>query len=258
MVVPDRPIRQKPFPRFSYREAMDRFGSDKPDVRFEMELQDVGDGGGRAAGSACSTRRSRRAAESSRLAAPGMAGASRSQIDELTEVAKRAGAKGLVHLSVTAEGAVTSPIAQVPGRGEGARRWSRRPARRPATSCSSSPTGHPRSGGAGQGARRAGRAAGAGQGPQRAVVHVGLPLPDVPVGRREQALGRHAQPVLGRRAGRRASARHRVRRSFAAVAGRPRRPGACDAVRHRAERLGAWRWVGAHPSRATFSRVRSR
>ena len=51
------------------------------------------------------------------LAAPGMAGASRSQIDELTEVAKRAGAKGLVHLSVESSGAVTSPIAKFLGEG---------------------------------------------------------------------------------------------------------------------------------------------
>jgi aspartyl-tRNA synthetase len=116
MVVPDRPIRQVPFPRFSYREAIDRFGSDKPDVRFEMELHDVGPtvegsgfrvfdetlaGGGRVFA----------------LAAPRLAGASRSQVDELTESAKRAGAKGLVHLSVDASGAVSSPVLRFLGEG---------------------------------------------------------------------------------------------------------------------------------------------
>ncbi|MGI8927853.1 MAG: aspartate--tRNA ligase [Candidatus Limnocylindrales bacterium] len=115
-VVPDRPIRRTPFPRFSYREASDRFGSDKPDVRFEMELRDlhevvagsgfgvfdsVVEAGGRVFG----------------MAAPGMGGASRSQIDELTERAKRAGAKGLVHMSVGAEGAVSSPILKFLGEG---------------------------------------------------------------------------------------------------------------------------------------------
>ena len=107
-VVPDRPIRTDPFPRFSYREAIDRYGSDKPDIRFGMELHDLGEivqgsefgvfnsvlaAGGRVVG----------------LAAPGLGGASRSDIADLTEVAKRAGAKGLVHLSVGDEG-ITSPV----------------------------------------------------------------------------------------------------------------------------------------------------
>jgi aspartyl-tRNA synthetase len=115
-VVPDRPIRQKPFPRFSYREAMDRFGSDKPDVRFGLELVDVG---AVVAGSGFRVF-DETVASGGRvvaLAAPGMAGVSRGQIDELTELAKRAGAKGLVHLSISDEGVVTSPISKFLGEG---------------------------------------------------------------------------------------------------------------------------------------------
>ena len=108
-VVPERPLRKVPFPRFSYREAIDRYGSDKPDVRFGMELHDLGEivqgsdfgvfssvlaAGGRVVG----------------LAAPGMASASRHQISELTDLAKKAGAKGLVHLSVESDGSIASPV----------------------------------------------------------------------------------------------------------------------------------------------------
>ncbi|CAN5651825.1 aspartate--tRNA ligase [soil metagenome] len=107
-VVPERPVREVPFPRFTYREAMDRFGSDKPDVRFAMELHDVGvvvEGSGFRVFDAALGAGGRVVA----LAAPGMASASRSQVDELTEIARRAGAGGLVHMAVTADG-ISSPV----------------------------------------------------------------------------------------------------------------------------------------------------
>ena len=85
----------KPFPRINYADAMERYGSDKPDIRFGMEIKDLSDivahsefavfssavaGGGKVKG----------------ISAPGCAGYSRAQINELNELAKGFGAKGLV------------------------------------------------------------------------------------------------------------------------------------------------------------------
>jgi aspartyl-tRNA synthetase len=118
--VPDRPIREVPFPRFTYAEVMDRYGSDKPDLRFAMELVDLAralsavDGnpqsGFRVFDDALASGGSVKS-----IVAPGMAGASRSQIDELTEKAKRFGARGLAWLAVGEGGAVRSPIAKFLG-----------------------------------------------------------------------------------------------------------------------------------------------
>ena len=108
-VVPERKIRQVPFPRFTYREALDRFGSDKPDVRYGLELHDLGElavGSGFRVFDETLEAGGRIVA----LAAPGMAGASRSEIDGLVELARKSGAKGLVHLAVEADGSVRSPI----------------------------------------------------------------------------------------------------------------------------------------------------
>jgi aspartyl-tRNA synthetase len=97
-----------PFDRMTYREALDRFGSDKPDRRFEMELVDLGetfressfkvfrgalDAGGVVKG----------------INAKGFAGITIGQADELTEIAKLHGAKGLAFIKVE-NGEWKSPI----------------------------------------------------------------------------------------------------------------------------------------------------
>ena len=97
-----------PFPRLTYKEAMDRFGSDKPDTRFGMEITDLGDifrdtqfkvfrgaldGGGVV-----------KAINASRLAC-----ITTGQIENLTELAKQAGAKGLAFIKVE-NGEWKSPI----------------------------------------------------------------------------------------------------------------------------------------------------
>jgi aspartyl-tRNA synthetase len=113
-VLPDRPILQTPFPRFTYRDAIDRYGTDKPDLRYGLELRDLADAvagagfrvfddalaaGGRVVG----------------LAAPMLGGTSRKEIDELTELAKRFGAAGLVWLAPGSEGGIRGSIVKVVG-----------------------------------------------------------------------------------------------------------------------------------------------
>ncbi len=108
-VTPDRQIQQVPFPRFTYEEALERFGSDKPDVRFGMELVDLApvllDPDGRpASGFRVFDETLGSGGRVKAIVVPGMASASRSQVDELTETARRFGARGLVHLAVAADG----------------------------------------------------------------------------------------------------------------------------------------------------------
>ncbi len=108
-VAPARRIQEVPFPRFTYDEALERFGSDKPDLRFGMELVDLApdlrapdgrpDSGFRVFDETLAT-----GGRVKGVVVPGLAGASRSQVDELTETAKRFGARGLVHLALAADG----------------------------------------------------------------------------------------------------------------------------------------------------------
>jgi aspartyl-tRNA synthetase len=122
-VVPDRPIQQLPFPRIDYQEAIERFGSDKPDLRFDMELVDLvpalgeGSTGFRVFDETLAERDASGVIRGliKAIAAPGMAESSRSQIDELVAFARRYGAKGLAHVSVAADGTGHSPIAKFLG-----------------------------------------------------------------------------------------------------------------------------------------------
>ena len=93
----------RPFPRMTYAEAMASYGTDKPDLRFDLDMADLSDiaassdfrvftaavaGGGVVKG----------------FSAPGCAAYSRRQTDELIEFAKANGAQGLVTIALTGEG----------------------------------------------------------------------------------------------------------------------------------------------------------
>ena len=96
-----------PLPRMSWYDAMDNYGSDKPDVRFGMtihELTDVAKGKGFGVLDG--------AAYIGAICVPGAADYTRKQVDELTEWVKRpqVGAKGLIYIRVNTDGTFKSSI----------------------------------------------------------------------------------------------------------------------------------------------------
>ena len=97
----------EPFPRLTWKEAMERFGSDKPDIRFGMEFTDITD---LAKGKGFAV------ADDAEIVigitVPGCAGYSRKQIDELTEFVKRPqiGAKGLIWVKIDNDGSIKSSV----------------------------------------------------------------------------------------------------------------------------------------------------
>ena len=101
----------RPFPRMPHAEAMLRFGSDKPDLRYGLEISDVSE---LVAGSEFAVFKG--ALEGGgcvrALACPGAGALSRKDLDELAEFAKEWGGRGLAYLLLEVSGEVRSPIAK--------------------------------------------------------------------------------------------------------------------------------------------------
>jgi aspartyl-tRNA synthetase len=98
-------VRPEDIPSMTWTEALDRYGTDKPDLRFAMLLHDLSDVFATTEVKAFS------ASTVKALRVPGGASLSRARLDELTDQAKGLGAKGLAWFRITAEG-LDSPLAK--------------------------------------------------------------------------------------------------------------------------------------------------
>jgi aspartyl-tRNA synthetase len=96
-----------PFPRLTYQEAMSRFGSDKPDLRFAMELRDLGEAA-RASTFQVFHRVLEEGGQVKGIAVKGHSDYSRSQLDELIAYSQQLGAKGLSWMKHTEKGLESS------------------------------------------------------------------------------------------------------------------------------------------------------
>jgi aspartyl-tRNA synthetase len=102
-ILPNKRLLSSPWPRLTYTESVERYGTDKPDLRFGMELYNLSDTLSKSefmvfqnvlkAGGAIKC-----------IVVPGCAEYTRKEVDDLTTVAKEQGAKGLATLALSAEG----------------------------------------------------------------------------------------------------------------------------------------------------------
>ena len=100
-----------PIPRMTWQEAMDRFGSDKPDTRFGMELTDVSEVV-KGCGFGVFTGALENGGSVRGINAKGQGAMPRKKIDKLVEFAKGYGAKGLAYLAVNEDGTYKSSFAK--------------------------------------------------------------------------------------------------------------------------------------------------
>jgi len=105
-----KPLHKKPWPRLTYEDAMRRYGSDRPDTRFAMELVDLTEIF-RGTGFAVFKDAIEQGGAVRALVVPGRADASRKDIDGWAAIAKTRGAKGLVSFAVGGS-EVKSPVAK--------------------------------------------------------------------------------------------------------------------------------------------------
>ncbi len=103
-LVPHKKILQKPFPRMTWQEAMDTYGSDKPDIRFGLKIVDVSDLV-KESEFKVFTDAIKAGGVVKALKVEGGAQFTRKEIDDFTEIAKVYKAKGLAYIQVTEEGA---------------------------------------------------------------------------------------------------------------------------------------------------------
>jgi len=96
-----------PLPRMTWQEAMDRYGSDKPDTRFGMELKDVSDVV-KNCGFSVFTNAINAGGSVRGINAEGLGEMPRKKIDALTEFVKDYGAKGLAYLAIQPDGSIKS------------------------------------------------------------------------------------------------------------------------------------------------------
>ncbi|MGH2479939.1 MAG: aspartate--tRNA ligase, partial [Ktedonobacteraceae bacterium] len=102
-------IKQRPFPRLSFKDVIDRYGTDHPDLRFDLPLIEITDLA--AAGTfgvfqnVLATRGMIKG-----IRVPGAGGYSRKEIEELTTFARQLGAQGLVSLAISVTNEIRSPL----------------------------------------------------------------------------------------------------------------------------------------------------
>ncbi len=102
-VAPQKKLLSSPWPKLTYEEAVNRFGSDKPDLRFAMELADVSDIFANS-GFMVFQNTLKAGGVIKCIVVPGAAEYTRKEVDDLTTFAKEQGAKGLATLALSRDG----------------------------------------------------------------------------------------------------------------------------------------------------------